>query len=233
MGPRRVGKTVLLHHVIAHLLDRGDYAARDIGYVSRWTSPCTPDSRSTKPRTKSAGRAEILTARECFSWTRSSTWPIGSATSRCSSTRIPASSAWCPARRRPRSGSRASNREPAASRTSCCRRSRSRSISTCRVSRASSSTIKQRVHTHEHRELNRHFVDYVNFGGYPESISSPAIRSDPARYIGTDIIEKVLLRDLPSLYGIQDVQELNALFMTLAYNTAGEVSLEDLSRVRA
>ena len=27
-----------------------------------------------------------------------------------------------------------------------------------------------------------------------------------------------------SLYGIQDVQELNALFMTLAYNTAQEVS---------
>ena len=40
----------------------------------------------------------------------------------------------------------------------------------------------------------------------------------------------MLLRDLPSLYGIQDVQELNALFMTLAYNTAGEVSLEELSR---
>ena len=50
------------------------------------------------------------------------------------------------------------------------------------------------------------------------------------RDIGTDIVEKVLLRDLPSLYGIQDVQELNALFMTLAFNTAGEVSLEALSQ---
>ena len=78
--------------------------------------------------------------------------------------------------------------------------------------------------------LNRHFVDYVNYGGYPEAVSSPAIRSDPARYIGTDIVEKVLLRDLPSLYGIQDVQELNALFMTLAYNTAQEVSMDTLSR---
>ena len=77
--------------------------------------------------------------------------------------------------------------------------------------------------------MNRRFVEYVNFGGYPEAVS-PAIRSDPARYIGTDIVEKVLLRDLPSLYGIQDVQELNALFMTLAYNTAEEVSLEALSQ---
>ena len=79
-------------------------------------------------------------------------------------------------------------------------------------------------------DLNRHFVDYLNFGGYPEAFSSPAIRSDPARYIGADIVDKVLLRDLPSLYGIQDVQELNALFMTLAYNTAGELSLDALSQ---
>ena len=50
------------------------------------------------------------------------------------------------------------------------------------------------------------------------------------RVIGADIVEKVLLRDLPSLYGIQDVQEFNALFTTLAYNTAEEVSLENLSR---
>ena len=78
--------------------------------------------------------------------------------------------------------------------------------------------------------LNHHFVEYVNFGGYPEAVFSPAVRSDPARYIGADIVDKVLLRDLPSLYGIQDVQELNALFMTLAYNTAREVSLDALSR---
>ena len=34
MGPRRVGKTVLLHHVIARLLAGGKYGRRDIGYVS-------------------------------------------------------------------------------------------------------------------------------------------------------------------------------------------------------
>ena len=84
--------------------------------------------------------------------------------------------------------------------------------------------------TRDIEQLNRHFVDYVNFGGYPEAVTSPAVRSDPGRYIGTDIVEKVLLRDLPSLYGIQDVQELNALFTTLAYNTAQEVSLDTLAR---
>jgi hypothetical protein len=38
------------------------------------------------------------------------------------------------------------------------------------------------------------------------------------------------LRDLPSLYGIGDIQELNYLFTTLAFNTANEVSLGELSK---
>jgi len=78
--------------------------------------------------------------------------------------------------------------------------------------------------------LNRHFLHYLNFGGYPEVIFSEKIQSDPARFIKSDIIDKVLLRDLPSLYGIHDIQELNYLFTTLAYNTANEVSVEQLSK---
>lgn len=78
--------------------------------------------------------------------------------------------------------------------------------------------------------LNQEFVTYLNVGGYPEALFSPAIQADPGRFIKADIVDKVLLRDLPSLYGIQDIQELNYLFTTLAYNTAGEVSLEELAR---
>jgi len=78
--------------------------------------------------------------------------------------------------------------------------------------------------------LNTAFVHYLNFGGYPEVIFSEEIQADPARFIKGDIVDKVLLRDLPSLYGIQDIRELNYLFTTLAYNTAGEISLEQLSQ---
>ena len=46
----------------------------------------------------------------------------------------------------------------------------------------------------------------------------------------SDIVDKVLLRDLPTLYGIQDIQELNLLFTQLAYNSGEEVSLEALSQ---
>jgi predicted AAA+ superfamily ATPase len=84
--------------------------------------------------------------------------------------------------------------------------------------------------THNIKELNRLFVDYINFGGYPEAIFSEAVRSNPERFIRNDVVDKVLLRDLPGLYGISNVQELNALFTTIAYNTANEFSLETLSR---
>ena len=76
--------------------------------------------------------------------------------------------------------------------------------------------------------LNTLFVDYLNFGGYPELAFGDELRRDPVRFIKSDIVDKVLLRDLPTLYGIDDVQELNYLFTTLAYNTAEEVSLEKL-----
>lgn len=78
--------------------------------------------------------------------------------------------------------------------------------------------------------LNNEFVNYLNYGGFPEAVFSEAIRKDPAQYIKSDIIDKVILRDLPSLYGINDIQELNKLFTTIAYNSGNEVSLEALSK---
>lgn len=78
--------------------------------------------------------------------------------------------------------------------------------------------------------LNESFVHYLNYGGYPEIVLSEEIQSDPQRFIKSDIIDKVLLRDLPGLYGISDIQELNYLFTTLALNTAHEVSLTELSK---
>ena len=79
-------------------------------------------------------------------------------------------------------------------------------------------------------KLNEHFIRYIQIGGYPEIVFSETIQQDMGRYVRSDIIDKVLLRDLPSLYGIQDIQELNSLFMSLAWNTAQEVSLDKLSQ---
>ena len=78
--------------------------------------------------------------------------------------------------------------------------------------------------------LNKHFIDYVNFGGYPEMSLSDTIQSDPSRYIKNDIVDKVLLRDLPTLYGIEDITELNSLFTYIAFNTGSEMSLDSISQ---
>ena len=78
-------------------------------------------------------------------------------------------------------------------------------------------------------ELNKLFVDYLNYGGYPEVVFSEKIRSNPGLYIKNDIIDKVLLRDLPSLYGITDIQELNKLFVHIAFRSGNEFSYEKLS----
>src|SRR5258706_621244 len=78
--------------------------------------------------------------------------------------------------------------------------------------------------------LNDKFIDYLNYGGYPEVVFNPEIRSHSDQFIRNDIIDKVLLKDLPSLYGISDIQELNKLFSFLAYNTGTEASFENISQ---
>lgn len=78
--------------------------------------------------------------------------------------------------------------------------------------------------------LNEHFARYINYGGYPEVALSGDIQANPERFVKSDIIDKVLLRDLPSLYGISDIQELNSLFTSLAFNTSQEIALEELAK---
>lgn len=84
--------------------------------------------------------------------------------------------------------------------------------------------------SHDIKVLNKEFAHYLNFGGYPEVVLSEKIQSDMGRYVKNDIVDKVLLRDLPSLYGIKDVQELNRFFTYIAYNTGNEFSYETMSK---
>lgn len=78
--------------------------------------------------------------------------------------------------------------------------------------------------------LNAAFIDYLNFGGFPEAVMKPAVRANPDRFLKQDIVDKVLLKDLPSLFGIRDTQELNRFFNVLAYNTGEEMKPDALSK---
>jgi predicted AAA+ superfamily ATPase len=84
--------------------------------------------------------------------------------------------------------------------------------------------------TRDINSLNMQFIDYLNFGGYPEAVTNPTIRANSDQFIRNDIIDKVLLKDLPSLYGIHEIQELNKLFSFLAYNAGNEASFENISQ---
>ncbi|RAU23128.1 ATPase [Paramagnetospirillum kuznetsovii] len=78
--------------------------------------------------------------------------------------------------------------------------------------------------------LNGELLAYVEFGGFPEAVLVDQVRADFQRFVSSDIIEKVLLKDIPSLYGIDDPQELNRFFTMLAFNTGNEISLDELSK---
>ena len=78
--------------------------------------------------------------------------------------------------------------------------------------------------------LNTAFIDYINFGAFPEAVLKQEVRTRMDRFVANDIVDKVLLRDLPSLYGIQDTQELKRFFTVIAYNTGMEVSFEGLAQ---
>ncbi len=232
MGPRRVGKTVLLHHVIAHLLGGGRYEPLDIAYVSL-DQPlytrlsieelaqelCEASGSAHVPRILVLDEIQYLRDWERHLKVFVDTHP---------EVRCVASGSAAAALRLKSVESGAGRFTDFLLPPLTFYEYLDLQDSTDLVQDTPNGRTE--VAHGGISELNRHFVDYVNFGGYPEAALSSTVRADPGRYIGADIVEKVLLRDLPSLYGIQDIQELNALFMTLAYNTADEVSLETLSQ---
>ena len=79
-------------------------------------------------------------------------------------------------------------------------------------------------------DLNRSFIDYLNFGGFPEAALVPEIRENIELFVGGDIIDKVMSRDLPSFYGIESPQNVYDLLSMIAWNPGQEVSLEGLSQ---
>lgn len=85
-------------------------------------------------------------------------------------------------------------------------------------------------HSIDLAKLNSLYIDYLNYGGFPESFTSQNVREFPEQYIGQDILDKVLLRDLPSVFGITNPNELLRLFTALAYNSSNEISLESITQ---
>ena len=77
--------------------------------------------------------------------------------------------------------------------------------------------------------LNEEFHRYVNFGGFPEGVLAKRNGAPAPTFVRDGIPERVLHKDLASLAGVNDAQELNRLFAILALNTGREVTMEELA----
>ncbi|ELR70182.1 ATPase (AAA+ superfamily) [Fulvivirga imtechensis AK7] len=78
--------------------------------------------------------------------------------------------------------------------------------------------------------FNKHFVDYINFGGFPEiALNSDKVKN-PERIIQKDITDKVIMKDLPGLFGIENTLELQQFFNVLSYRTGEILDYKGVSR---
>jgi predicted AAA+ superfamily ATPase len=78
--------------------------------------------------------------------------------------------------------------------------------------------------------LDAEFHRYVNFGGFLEGVMGKADGAPAPTFIRDGLADRVLHKDLASLFGVNDAQELNRLLAILAFNTAREVSMDDLAK---
>ena len=238
MGPRRVGKTVMIYHTIQKLISNA-VDPRAIVYISIETPIYNgvPLERLVELAMTASGNEEWMT-KQCYVFFDEvqylKEWEIHlkSLVDTYKSTRFVASGSAAAALKK-------SSNESGAGRFSDFSLPPLTFYEYVRLKKKTKllreSTITwngYQTHCFEAvniKELNETFIHYINYGGYPEVAFNEQLQNDPGQYIRHDIIDKVLLRDLPSLYGISDVQELNSLFTMIAYNSGNEFSYESLA----
>ncbi len=238
MGPRRVGKTVMIFHAIKRLLEAG-VEARRIVYVS----VDTPIFNQTSLEDLFAMAREAVGSKEAYDgfyvffdeiqYLRNWEVHLKSLIDSYRRSKFVASGSAAAALR-------LKSNESGAGRFSDFHLPPLTFYEYLRLGGAGNLLLRKELNwgnrrieyldTFDIRELNRRFLEYLNFGGYPEIAFSGKLRSDSSRFVRSDIIDKVLLRDLPSLYGITDVQELNRFFSVIAYHSGNEFSYESLSQ---
>ena len=77
--------------------------------------------------------------------------------------------------------------------------------------------------------LGKYFNHYLTTGGFPElALSSDEFYAQ--RVMRDDVVDKVLKRDIPSLFNIRSILDLEKIFLYLCYNSSGIISMEAISR---
>ena len=77
--------------------------------------------------------------------------------------------------------------------------------------------------------LSPHFSRYLLVGGFPElALSSDELYAQ--RMLRDDIVDKVLKRDIPALYHIRSVVDLEKIFIYLCFNSSNIISMDTISK---
>lgn len=78
-------------------------------------------------------------------------------------------------------------------------------------------------------DLSRHFIRYLQVGGFPElALSDNDLLA--AQIMREDVVDKVLKRDLSSLYNVRNSTELERIFLYLCNVSSEIVSIEAITR---
>jgi len=88
---------------------------------------------------------------------------------------------------------------------------------------------EQRMTFQKLSPLLRHFNRYLAVGGFPElALSKDEYYAQ--RIMREDVVDKVLKRDIPALYNIRSVADLEKIFLYLCYNSSSIISMDAVSR---
>ncbi len=77
--------------------------------------------------------------------------------------------------------------------------------------------------------LQPHFIRYLQVGGFPElALSKDDIYAQ--RILREDIVDKALKRDLPSLYAIRNISDIEKVFLYLCYNSSNIINFNTICK---
>jgi len=78
-------------------------------------------------------------------------------------------------------------------------------------------------------DLQVHLMRYLQLGGFPELVNANDL-TYAQRLLREDVLERAIKNDLPNVYEIRSVDELEKVFVYLCYNATNIINLETMSK---
>lgn len=77
--------------------------------------------------------------------------------------------------------------------------------------------------------LQPHFIRYLQVGGFPElAVSKDDVYAQ--RVLREDIVDKAIKRDLPAIYNIRSITDIEKVFLYLCYNSSNIINLQSICK---